>query len=161
MSGVLHITNGDVVATGLRNAGVEGLVVPWRDMLHDGPVAAGLSLEEQSRSRARFLAGLLDEPYVELLESFRSRDRQLATFRNCDEVWLWFEHDLYDQLQLLQILDWFFSPFGIRMDALADLYRSIRRRRAIPRTGTTRLGTVAQPAGSTGGRDNRRVAGGG
>jgi hypothetical protein len=24
-----------------------------------------------------------------------------------DEIALWFEHDLYDQLQLLQLLDWF------------------------------------------------------
>lgn len=112
MSRVLHITNGDVVATGLRNAGVDGLILPWRDMLHDGPVAAGLSLEEQSRSRARFLAELLDEPYVEMLEGFRSRDRQLATFRDYDEVWLWFEHDLYDQLQLLQIVDWFSRRSG-------------------------------------------------
>jgi hypothetical protein len=26
--------------------------------------------------------------------------------RGEDEIVLWFEHDLYDQLQLLQLLDW-------------------------------------------------------
>jgi hypothetical protein len=38
---------------------------------------------------------------------FAERDRTLGDFRVHDETVLWFEHDLYDQLQLLQILDWF------------------------------------------------------
>jgi hypothetical protein len=38
---------------------------------------------------------------------FAERDRTLQSFRKYPEVVLWFEHDLYDQLQLLQILDWF------------------------------------------------------
>ena len=37
---------------------------------------------------------------------FGERDRTLAAFREHEETVLWFEHDLYDQLQLLQILDW-------------------------------------------------------
>jgi hypothetical protein len=41
------------------------------------------------------------------LEAFAGRDRALAGFREHDEVVLWFEHDLYDQLQLAQLLDWF------------------------------------------------------
>ena len=31
----------------------------------------------------------------------------LEDFRKFEEVVLWFEHDLYDQLQLIQLLDWF------------------------------------------------------
>ena len=31
----------------------------------------------------------------------------LKSFEEFEKVILWFEHDLYDQLQILQILDWF------------------------------------------------------
>ena len=37
MKSTLHITNGDCVADTLREA-IEGEVMPWRDVLHDGPV---------------------------------------------------------------------------------------------------------------------------
>ena len=39
--------------------------------------------------------------------SFVERDEAIARSHNHEEVVLWFEHDLYDQLQLIQILDWF------------------------------------------------------
>lgn len=40
-------------------------------------------------------------------DTLAERDRALACFAEHEEVALWFEHDLYDQLQLIQILDWF------------------------------------------------------
>jgi hypothetical protein len=106
--GVLHITNGDVVADGLRAGPLPGEVLPWRDALHDGPVPGGLALDELSRVRARFVAAELAlEPFEEVLREFEERDAQLRRFRRFDEVALWFEHDLYDQLQLIQLLHWF------------------------------------------------------
>ena len=53
----LHITNGDVAAERIRGSSLPGEVLPWRDLLHEGPVPAGLSLDEMSRVRARFIAG--------------------------------------------------------------------------------------------------------
>jgi hypothetical protein len=103
---MLHITNGESAAIGLRRSGIPGVCLAWRDLLHDGPVPAGLSLDELSDVRARFIAGLGWAPYEEALEGFRHRDSVLQGFRNEHEVVLWFEHDLYDQLQLLQILAW-------------------------------------------------------
>jgi len=103
---MLHITNGESAAIGLRRSGIPGVCLAWRDLLHDGPVPAGLSLDELSEVRARFIAELGWAPYEEALEGFRHRDSVLRGFRNEHEVVLWFEHDLYDQLQLLQILAW-------------------------------------------------------
>jgi hypothetical protein len=97
----LHVTNGDCAADALRAAGVRGTVVPWRDVLHEGPVPAGLSLSELGAARAAWMAeqgwGAAD---------FRERDATLAGFAAHDETVLWFEHDLYDQLQLIQVADW-------------------------------------------------------
>jgi hypothetical protein len=104
----LHITNGDSVVDLLRESSVEGEVLAWRDALHEGPVPGGLTPERLSRIRARFIASEHwggEERQVQ--ESFRRRDAALAHGAECDEVVLWFEHDLYDQLQLLQLLHWF------------------------------------------------------
>jgi len=104
----LHVTNGDAAAELLDAGGVEGRILPWRDALHEGPVPAGLALEELSRVRARFLAdNLSDESYETVRASFVARDETLRGFKQHDEIVLWFEHDLYDQLQILQLLHWF------------------------------------------------------
>lgn len=104
MPGTLHITNGDSVQ--IASTGLGGEVLFWRDVLHEGPVPTGLSLEKLAPIRARFLARYNSQGQAEILEQFRARDRALANFNNYQEVVLWFEHDLYDQLQLLQIMDW-------------------------------------------------------
>jgi hypothetical protein len=104
---VLLITNGDSAAGRITRSGVPGEVLPWRDVLHEGPVPSGLPLDELREVRARFIAeqgwGDLDEVTADLVH----RDSVLAGFRDHEEVVLLFEHDLYDQLQLIQLLDWF------------------------------------------------------
>ena len=86
---------------------VTGQILPWRDVLHEGPVRAGLSLAELSRERARFIADCGWGSFKDVLEDFGRRDAMLEQSGKQAEVVLWFEHDLYDQLQLIQLLDWF------------------------------------------------------
>ena len=116
---MLHITNGDLVAAVIRSLG-SGEVLPWRDVLHEGPVRAGLSLEELSVDRAAFIAkagwGQLDA----VRASFAGRDARLQACGGEDEVLLWFEHDLYDQLQLIQVLDWFAAHPVARLSLVCE-----------------------------------------
>jgi len=104
---VLHITNGDCCADALKASSLQGDVLPWRDVLHEGPVPCGLGQKDLSRVRSKFIADYFQADYDETLRSFSQRDLHLASADQYDEVILWFEHDLYDQLQLLQILSWF------------------------------------------------------
>jgi hypothetical protein len=104
MPGTLHITNGDSVE--LREPGLGGEVLTWRDALHEGPVPAGLTLAELRVVRARFLGQMGGASEAEVLADLTRRDEKLAGLAGFDEVVLWFEQDLYDQLQLIQILDW-------------------------------------------------------
>jgi hypothetical protein len=104
---MLHITNGDSAAGSLRASGLSGAVLAWQDILHDGPVPAGLTLEELRPVRARFIADQGWGAYDAALADFAQRDATLIAASDEDEVALWFEHDLYDQVQLLQLLDWF------------------------------------------------------
>jgi hypothetical protein len=101
----LHITNGDSVQ--LRETGLPDEVLTWKDVLHEGPVPGSLSLDQLRPIRAHFLAEVGEEAEQDILDELEKRDRTLARFAEFEEVVLWFEHDLYDQLQLIQILDWF------------------------------------------------------
>ena len=107
MGKVLNITNGDCAVAVMRQAGVKGDILPWRDVLHEGPVPENLSLDELAEVRARFIAERGWGEFEKVKKGFRQRDDVLRSFNDYDAVVLWFEHDLYDQLQILQILDWF------------------------------------------------------
>lgn len=107
MDNILNITNGDHAVSIMQAAKLPGNFLPWRDILHEGPVPQGLSLNELSRVRADFISGRGWGAKKDILKSFVERDNQLKSYVKYDKVILWFEHDLYDQLQLLQILDWF------------------------------------------------------
>ena len=84
---------------------VAGTFLPWQDVLHEGPVRSGLALEELSRERAAFVAHVGWGSLSEVNASFAARDAAFRRAGEHDEIVLWFEHDLYDQLQLVQVLD--------------------------------------------------------
>jgi hypothetical protein len=107
---MLHITNGDAAARLLRDAGLPGRVLAWRDVLHDGAVPGGLTLEALSKVRASELARLGHGSFESIRAEFARRDEVLEQSTNLGEIVLWFEHDLYDQLQLLQLLEWAADP---------------------------------------------------
>jgi hypothetical protein len=100
MAGALHVSNGD--ATDLPGTGLAPHVLYWRDVLHEGPVPA-VGHEELRRIRAAFLAGADADDRAEGADMFAERDRVLEANRDGEFV-LWFEADLYDQLQIIQIL---------------------------------------------------------
>ena len=108
MSTTLHITNGDSSLAIMQKAGIRGPIVPWRDVLHEGPVPEGLGLKELSQVRAQFIADSGWGRYENIQMDFAERDRALINSLLYDKVILWFEHDLYDQLQIMQILDWYY-----------------------------------------------------
>jgi hypothetical protein len=103
----LNITNGDIAAGTLSEAGFAGKIIPWRDVLHEGPVDSSLTLSALSKQRARFIAERGWAGLTQARGGFAERDRAIQKLDDVDEVVLWFEDDLYDQLQLLQLLDFF------------------------------------------------------
>jgi hypothetical protein len=107
---VLIVTNGSSAVDTLERAGIPGEKLPWNDVLHDGPVPAGLDLDALTTVRARHTADWGWGAFEDVQADFRRRDARLRRSPDDDEVVLWFEHDLYDQLQLLQLLDWFGAP---------------------------------------------------
>ncbi len=144
---MLHVTNGECAAVLLRAAGLDGDILCWNDVLHEGPVPQ-LSDDGLRSVRARFLAGG-ERTYDAVLGELTDRDARLARAAPDEPVVLWFEHDLYDQLQLLQVLaqlhdaraDW--SAVSIICDAeYLGLSTPERLHERFPRRAAVGQGTV-------------------
>jgi hypothetical protein len=111
---MLHVTNGDSAGSLIAAAGLPGEVMAWRDVLHEGPLPEGLDAAELRATRAAFLAACGCGTAEQIEADLRARDERLAAAaRSGEEIVLWFEHDLYDQLQLLQVLDALDGAAGI------------------------------------------------
>ncbi|HKI01368.1 MAG TPA: DUF1835 domain-containing protein [Thermoanaerobaculia bacterium] len=104
---MLHVTNGDIAAELIRAAGISGEVSVTADVLHEGPAPGGLPPERWRKVRARHLAESGYEDYESALATLTRWDHTLEDYRSYDEVILWFEHDLFDQLLLIRALDVF------------------------------------------------------
>ena len=103
---MIHFTNGSSVADALVAGGVPGRVVACADPLHDGPCLPGLSRAAVERRRARgFSPAAKASTFDEVRRDFELRDAAIDEAARADEVVLWFEHDLFDQLNLIWLLD--------------------------------------------------------
>jgi hypothetical protein len=106
---ILHLHNGDAARAVLERSDLPGAHAVWSEVLHEGPVR-GLETRSVWRAeRARYYASLVplppDRPDAEAL--LRRWDAGLESAAAFDEVLLWFEHDLFDQLCLIHHLQHF------------------------------------------------------
>ncbi len=102
---ILVITNGDSAASAIQSTDLENEhVLPWRDVLYEGPVPENVGDAVLRKIRAEYLAECGYGKHDEIANQFDERDKLIESSDRFDEIVLWFEHDLYDQLQLIQIL---------------------------------------------------------
>ena len=101
----LIITNGDSALHQFRAAGVKDAILPWRDVLHEGRVTECGSRTAFHAMRQGEIVRLFHQHENEVAEGFAERERIFADLENYERIEIWLEHDLYDQLQLLDILD--------------------------------------------------------
>ena len=100
----LHIANGTATTRHFFEAGIPGETSIWADPLHEGPVPGGVSDDELVRIRSKFLSndGEVEVDPINELDRWRS----VIEHGNYDELVLWYEHDLFDQLNLIQLLSY-------------------------------------------------------
>jgi hypothetical protein len=100
---LLHVASGSATTAVIEAAGIPGLRSIWADPLYEGPVPEGLSDDELLEVRARYLAGAAGQAAVDPINDLRGWRTAIDGAR-CDELILWFEHDLFDQLALIRLL---------------------------------------------------------
>ena len=101
---MLHIHNGDVVATGARRANLPGRHLPFREAMIAGPVQGSLPQHDFLEQRARWLADSSDEKLLRVRNGLHEQEQVIDNARNEDEVILWFEHDLFCLVHLVYLL---------------------------------------------------------
>jgi hypothetical protein len=102
MTRLLHVANGTSTTRTLKEAGVPGAFSIWADPLHDGPVPGDVGDDQLVDVRSRHLAGSVEPDPVNDMRAWR----QAIADGAYDELVLWYEHDLFDQLNLIQLLTW-------------------------------------------------------
>ena len=104
MARFLHVANGGCTTDLIRQAGLPGSRSIWADVLYDGPVPADLNDDQLLDLRARHLASS-DEQVPAVAADLRGW-RSALIDPSHEEIVLWYEHDLFDQLNVIQLLDW-------------------------------------------------------
>jgi hypothetical protein len=100
----LHVANGTSTTMTIEAAGIPGVTSIWADPLHDGPVPGGLDDEALMAVRTEYHAPSIAA--ADPRNDFRLWRRGIAQHEAWDELILWYEHDLFDQVNLLQLLPW-------------------------------------------------------
>ncbi len=104
---MLHIHNGDSTAGTARKADLPGEHLAWREALVCGPTPSGVSGDDFWQFRARHLSDAYGLRVEDCAKDLREQQEALAQFVDHDEVVLWFEHDLFCQVHLIYLLNWF------------------------------------------------------
>jgi hypothetical protein len=111
----LHVANGTCTTRTIEASGIPGACSIWADPLYEGPVPGAVSDTELLDIRMRFLAGPADldwvawagsDPSLDPANDLREWRTAIERHESYDELILWFEHDLFDQLNLIQLLTW-------------------------------------------------------
>lgn len=100
MDRIVHVCNGDHTADTLSLADLPGEIRVWADALDQGPVLP-VSDEEHHRVRGEFWAARGTPDAAAQLAAW---DRGVDEAAAAEELILWFEHDLFDQLALIRLL---------------------------------------------------------
>jgi hypothetical protein len=105
---MLHILNGDSAANSLRESGLAGEILAFREALMEGPTPRGLlSADEWFSTRAAFLSNGY-EPDVEACRTSLLRQYEaMGRFRDHDVVTVWVGPDLFCQVTMIYLLSWF------------------------------------------------------
>jgi hypothetical protein len=102
----LHVTNGTATTGIIKDARIPGTLSEWGDPLYEGPVPEAATDEELVQIRAKFLADGVRWTVDDVVAGLTGWRTTIDDVDAYDELVLWYEHDLFDQLNLIQLLTW-------------------------------------------------------
>ena len=104
---MLHIVNGESTAGTLKQTKIKGEIFSFKDTLINGPAPRTNNRHEWRAVRVQHLTDTYGLKRSECEKEFQSQEAALTSAANHEEVVFWFEYDLFCQLNLLYLLDWF------------------------------------------------------
>ncbi|AIZ42875.1 DUF1835 domain-containing protein [Cellulophaga baltica] len=106
MSSLLHITNGDTFTNKLKTLNVPGAIITWREMLCEGKTESNVGSENFWKTRFEFLNKNYKVSKSIFIEKTLKEYRSLCNHKKQDEIVLWFEYDLFCQINMLAVISW-------------------------------------------------------
>jgi hypothetical protein len=106
MSSLLHITNGDAFTQRLKNLKFKGEIITWREMLCEGKTETSVGSEAFWKTRFDFLHKNYNVSKSWFVEKTLKEYRSLCNHKQQDEIVLWFEYDLFCQINMLAVISW-------------------------------------------------------
>jgi hypothetical protein len=107
MEKTLHILNGDSTKIKFDQSRIAGDTAVWREVLSDGPVFPNFGSEEFWNARMSFFLTFFSVVEMRYEKDVISEFKKIENFHNYNEVVLWFEYDLFCQINLIGLLSWF------------------------------------------------------
>jgi len=119
MPNTLHILNGDSTLHQFNKSGIEGDTYVWKEVLSDGPVHADFGSDLFWSHRDQFMSAEfeLEEGQYQntCITPFKTMEQSLSSY---DEVVLWFEYDLFCQINMLALIHWLGKQKNDRANSL-------------------------------------------
>ncbi|NND15798.1 MAG: DUF1835 domain-containing protein [Eudoraea sp.] len=106
MGSQLHITNGDSFTERLKSLDISGDIVTWREMLCEGKTESNVGSESFWKTRFEFLSKNYKVTKTWFVEKTLKEYRSLCNHKQQDQIILWFEYDLFCQINMLAVLSW-------------------------------------------------------
>ncbi len=103
---ILHITNGDSTTNYLKHLKFSGEFITWREMLCEGKTTPDIGSENFWKSRFDFLKDTYKITKKTFINYTLKEYRALCNKKNQQEIVLWFEHDLFCQINMIAVLSW-------------------------------------------------------
>ncbi|MER3373117.1 MAG: DUF1835 domain-containing protein [Allomuricauda sp.] len=106
MKSLLHITNGDSFTSKLQSLQLQGDIITWREMLCEGKTLCTVGSESFWKTRFEFLNKNYKISKSWFVEKTLKEYRSLCNHKQQDHIVLWFEYDLFCQINMLAVLSW-------------------------------------------------------
>jgi hypothetical protein len=103
---ILHITNGDISTNYLKKLNFAGSFITWREMLSEGKTTSDIGSETFWKNRFDFLKASYNISKKKFIDYTLKEYRNLCNEKEQDEIVLWFEHDLFCQINMLAVISW-------------------------------------------------------
>ncbi len=106
MNSQLHITNGDSFTEKLKTLNLKGDIITWREMLCEGKTLTNVGSESFWKTRFEFLHKNYKISKSRFIELTLKEYRSLCNHKKENHIILWFEYDLFCQINMLAVISW-------------------------------------------------------
>ncbi len=112
MNKTVHILNGDSTADIIKDSGVSGDLIIWREMLCEGPLSNHVGHDEFWGLRYAYFENELKVSKLDYYDKVIKQLIPIEDLTHFDEVVLWFEYDLFCQVNLMGLCTYLLNYYS-------------------------------------------------